>query len=194
MTDALSNVLIVAYLLIVLAMIGVILLQRSEGGGLGIGGGNSGGLMSVRGSANLLTRTTAILAGLFFATAIGLTVLSQLNTGTQDILNKASQSAPGAQNVFDALNGNGKGNGSSGSNTSGESLPVPGNGGSTSTPAPSSSTQTNGGTSTQDTTSTAPASSGSGNSTAPATDSNSNLPVPQGTDTTGTQGGQTGGN
>ena len=71
-----ENVLLVAYLLIVLALIAVILLQRSEGGGLGMGG-NAGGLMTVRGSANLLTRTTAILAALFFATAIGLTVLSR---------------------------------------------------------------------------------------------------------------------
>ena len=62
-----ENVLLVAYLLIVLALIAVILLQRSEGGGLGMGG-NAGGLMTVRGSANLLTRTTAILAALFFAT------------------------------------------------------------------------------------------------------------------------------
>ena len=69
-----ANVLIVAYLLIVLALIAVILLQRSEGGALGIGGGG-GGFMTARGSANLLTRTTAILATLFFATAIGLTIL-----------------------------------------------------------------------------------------------------------------------
>lgn len=55
-----QNVLLVAYLIIVLALIGVILLQRSEGGGLGMGG-NAGGLMTVRGSANLLTRTTDAL-------------------------------------------------------------------------------------------------------------------------------------
>ena len=73
-----ENVLLVAYLLIVLALIAVILLQRSEGGGLGMGG-NAGGLMTVRGSANLLTRTTAILAALFFASAIGLTILAELN-------------------------------------------------------------------------------------------------------------------
>ena len=87
-----ENVLLVAYLLIVLALIAVILLQRSEGGGLGMGG-NAGGLMTVRGSANLLTRTTAILAALFFATAIGLTILSQLNRNTSDILDSAA--APG---------------------------------------------------------------------------------------------------
>jgi preprotein translocase subunit SecG len=98
-----ENVLLVAYLLIVLALIAVILLQRSEGGGLGMGG-NAGGLMTVRGSANLLTRTTAILAALFFATAIGLTVLSQLNRTTSDILDSAA--APGEaapSTVLDAL-------------------------------------------------------------------------------------------
>lgn len=98
-----ENVLLVAYLLIVLALIAVILLQRSEGGGLGMGG-NAGGLMTVRGSANLLTRTTAILAALFFATAIGLTVLSELNRGTDNILNQVT--APNGtepSTVLDAL-------------------------------------------------------------------------------------------
>ena len=86
-----------------LALIAVILLQRSEGGGLGMGG-NAGGLMTVRGSANLLTRTTAILAALFFATAIGLTILSQLSKTTSDILDSAA--APGEatpSTVLDAL-------------------------------------------------------------------------------------------
>ena len=101
-----ANVLIVIYLLIVLALIAVILLQRSEGGGLGMGG-NAGGLMTVRGSANLLTRTTAILATLFFATAIGLTMMSQLDRGTQSILDAADRVGEGASaptTVLDALN------------------------------------------------------------------------------------------
>jgi len=102
-----ENVLIVAYLLIVLALIAVILLQRSEGGALGIGGGGGGGgFMTARGSANLLTRTTAILATLFFATAIGLTILSELDRGTSGILERASQAEDGAAptSVLDALN------------------------------------------------------------------------------------------
>ena len=60
-----ANVLIVAYLLIVLALVTVILLQRSEGGGLGMGS-SANGFMSVRGTANVLTRTTGILAALVF--------------------------------------------------------------------------------------------------------------------------------
>jgi len=98
-----QNVLLVAYLIIVLALIGVILLQRSEGGGLGMGG-NAGGLMTVRGSANLLTRTTAVLAALFFATAIGLTILSELDRGTDSILDQATSSgSQQASTVLDAL-------------------------------------------------------------------------------------------
>jgi len=102
-----ANVLIVAYLLIVLALIGVILLQRSEGGGLGMGS-SSNGLMTVRGSANLLTRTTAVLAALFFATAIGLTILSEMDNRTNGILRGAADSAAsdvsGPTSVLDALN------------------------------------------------------------------------------------------
>jgi preprotein translocase subunit SecG len=104
--SGLSNVLIVAYLLIVLAMIAVILLQRSEGGGLGMGT-SSAGIMTVRGSANLLTRTTAILAALFMATAIGLTILNELDTGTGGILGPADdvgEGAGGDVTVLDRLN------------------------------------------------------------------------------------------
>jgi len=99
-----ANVLIVAYLLIVLALIAVILLQRSEGGGLGMGTSNANGLISVRGSANLLTRTTAILAALFFASAIALTILSSVDRGTSSILDRASEGGDAAPTtVLDAL-------------------------------------------------------------------------------------------
>jgi preprotein translocase subunit SecG len=112
-----ENVLLVAYLLIVLALIAVILIQRSEGGGLGMGSANSNGLVSVRGQANLLTRTTAVLAALFFATAIGLTILAELNRTTTDILDSAA-SPTGTQpaTVLDALSQMGGGT---------ETLPLP---------------------------------------------------------------------
>ncbi|MBI1206494.1 MAG: preprotein translocase subunit SecG [Azospirillum sp.] len=72
-----ETVILVIHLLIALALVGVILVQRSEGGGLGIGGGGGlGGMMSARGTANLLTRTTAILAGCFMATSITLAILA----------------------------------------------------------------------------------------------------------------------
>lgn len=106
-----DNVLLVAYLLIVLAMIAVILLQRSEGGGLGMGGGGNSGFMTSRGSANVLTRTTGILAGLFFLLAIALTVIKGVDPGSTSILDSAAQTqtqdgtaAPAADNVLDALN------------------------------------------------------------------------------------------
>lgn len=71
-------VLILVQLFVSVAMIGVVLLQRSEGGALGMGGGGSGlgGLFSPRGAADTLTRTTAVLAILFFVTSLALTVLS----------------------------------------------------------------------------------------------------------------------
>ena len=71
-----QTVLLVIYLMVVLALIGVVLIQRSEGGGLGIGGGS--GFMSARGTANALTRTTAILAALFFVLALGMGILARL--------------------------------------------------------------------------------------------------------------------
>jgi len=102
--ESIQTVLLVAYLLIVLAMIAVILLQRSEGGGLGMGG-NAGGLMTVRGSANLLTRTTAVLAALFFATAIALTILSSLNRSQTSFLDNTAPAslAPGASTSASGL-------------------------------------------------------------------------------------------
>ncbi len=69
-----QQVVLVIHLMLVLALIGVVLLQRSEGGGLGIGGG--GGFMTSRGTANVLTRATAILAGLFFVTSWVLSILA----------------------------------------------------------------------------------------------------------------------
>jgi preprotein translocase subunit SecG len=68
--------LFVIHVLIALALIGVVLLQKSEGGALGMGGGGMSGFMTGRSTANLLTRTTAILAVLFFATSILLVMLS----------------------------------------------------------------------------------------------------------------------
>src|SRR6185437_10033042 len=71
------TVLLVIHILIAIALIVVVLLQRSEGGGLGIGSsGGMGGFMTARGTANLLTRTTAVLAACFMAMSIVLTILA----------------------------------------------------------------------------------------------------------------------
>lgn len=71
-----TTFLLVVHALIALALVTVILLQRSEGGGLGIGGGTGGGMVSVRGAANLLTRATTALAVMFIGTSILLAVLA----------------------------------------------------------------------------------------------------------------------
>jgi preprotein translocase subunit SecG len=88
-----QQVIIVIHLMLVLALIGVVLLQRSEGGGLGIGGG--GGFMTSRGSANVLTRATAILAGLFFVTSLILSILAGVNRAPTSILG-GQQGTPAA--------------------------------------------------------------------------------------------------
>lgn len=72
-----TTILLVIHLMVAVAMIVLVLLQRSEGGALGIGGG-SDGMMSARGLGNAMTRATAILAGVFFLTSIGLTVLGTM--------------------------------------------------------------------------------------------------------------------
>lgn len=85
-----EEILLVIHLLVVLALIVIVLLQRSEGGGLGIGGGGGGaGLVSVRGTANLLTRTTAILATVFFITSIALAIIANTRTAPTSIMDGA---------------------------------------------------------------------------------------------------------
>jgi len=89
-----QQVVLVIHLMLVLALIGVVLLQRSEGGGLGIGGG--GGFMTSRGTANVLTRATAILAGLFFVTSLILSILAGYNRQPSSILGGGGTTAPAA--------------------------------------------------------------------------------------------------
>ena len=88
--------LLVVHILLALALIGVILVQRSEGGALGMGGGGGGGFMTARGSANLLTRTTAILAILFIASSILLAILSGGPSKPRSILDSAPAPTQGA--------------------------------------------------------------------------------------------------
>ena len=85
---------IVVHLMIVLAMIGFVLLQKSEGGGLG-GGGSTGGFLSSRGTANVLSRTTAYLAAAFFGTSLILSVLAGVHRNPGTIL-QPTAGAPAA--------------------------------------------------------------------------------------------------
>lgn len=88
-----QTVLLVIHLLVTCAMIGVILIQRSEGG-MGLGGGNMGGLMTTRGSANLLTHTTGILVGCFLMTSLGLAILASHQSRPASILDQAPVEKP----------------------------------------------------------------------------------------------------
>ncbi|KQY14616.1 preprotein translocase subunit SecG [Rhizobium sp. Root482] len=98
-----QTVLLVIYLMVVLALIGVVLIQRSEGGGLGIGGGS--GFMSARGTANALTRTTAILAALFFVLALGMGVLARYEPDATDVLDRIPGTTNNGNGVLDSLGG-----------------------------------------------------------------------------------------
>jgi preprotein translocase subunit SecG len=90
------TVLLVIHVLVTLALIGVVLIQRSEGGGLGIGGGQGmGSFMTGRGTANLLTRTTAILATVFLGLSLLLALMTRNgNTSASAIFNVPATTAP----------------------------------------------------------------------------------------------------
>jgi preprotein translocase subunit SecG len=105
-----ETVIIVIHLMVVLALVGVVLLQRSEGGGLGIGGGS--GFMTARGAANALTRATAILAAAFFATSLLLSIMARYGERPSDILDRmpttTGQQAPASGGgVLNQLGGQG---------------------------------------------------------------------------------------
>ena len=129
-------VIIVIHLIIVVALIAVVLLQRSEGGALGIGGGG-GGFLTSRGTANVLTRATAVLAAAFFATSIILTILARLNAPPSAILDEA-ETEPAAPSVPSQPGDAGGGSildQIRGEKSSGTNLPLPSGGATTPSPA-----------------------------------------------------------
>jgi preprotein translocase subunit SecG len=95
----LSTVLLIIHLFVTLALIGVVLIQRSEGGGLGIGSSQGmGSFMSGRGTANLLTRTTAVLAVIFMGLSLTLALMDRgtsASTG-RSILDSPTTTTPAA--------------------------------------------------------------------------------------------------
>lgn len=94
-----STVIVVIHLLLAVALVSVILLQKSEGGALGIGGGGGmSGFMTGRSTANLLTRATAILATCFFATSIALAIVAAHSRAPSSVMDQAvpAQSLPAA--------------------------------------------------------------------------------------------------
>src|SRR5215471_1285893 len=88
-----TTVLLILHLMIAAALVGVVLLQRSEGGALGIGGGG-GGFMTGRGAANFLTRVTAGLAAAFFCTSLLLTLIAARTERSRSIFETPSPTAP----------------------------------------------------------------------------------------------------
>jgi preprotein translocase subunit SecG len=92
-----TAVILVVHLIVALAMIGVILLQKSEGGGLGMGGGGMSGFMTGRSTANFLTKITAGLAAAFMLTSIVLGLLASSQRAPRSIVDvPAPATAPGA--------------------------------------------------------------------------------------------------
>lgn len=90
-----TAVLLIIHLLVTLALIVVVLLQRSEGGGLGIGtSGGMGAFMGGRGTANLLTRATSILGTMFFALSLALALLNQGTRQPRSLLDSPAATAP----------------------------------------------------------------------------------------------------
>lgn len=115
----LTNVILVAHILVSIILVVVVLMQRSEGGGLGIGGGGggggAGGLMTGRGVAGALVRTTIIFGAIFFVSSLTLTVIATQNSVDQDVLAPADIVEEGTEeepedlgvDVLDILNTDG---------------------------------------------------------------------------------------
>ena len=89
-----NALLLTLHLIVTVVLIGVVLLQRSEGGGLGVGSSQGmGSFMTGRGTANLLTRTTAILGAIFFALSLSLALINRGTTQQRSILDQAPAGA-----------------------------------------------------------------------------------------------------
>lgn len=89
------TVILVVHLMLAIVLVGLVLIQRSEGGALGIGGGGGmGGFLTGRGTANLLTRSTTVVAALFIVTSLTLAKLSGGGAVQPSILDTAVPAAP----------------------------------------------------------------------------------------------------
>jgi preprotein translocase subunit SecG len=87
-------VLLVIHIMVAISLVGVVLLQKSEGGALGIGGGGMSGFMTGRSTANLLTRATAILAAAFFTTSVLLVVMHNRARAPVSIIDQGAPTMP----------------------------------------------------------------------------------------------------
>ena len=104
-----TTVFLVIHLILAVSLVTVILLQRSDGGALGgLGGGDAGGfgnLLSGRQSANMLTRTTTILATCFIATSLILAILASRTSQTSSILDDSNEAVNESMPSDDSTNG-----------------------------------------------------------------------------------------
>src|SRR5262250_2778409 len=90
------RIVLVIHLMVAAALVGVVLMQKSEGGALGIGGGGMSNFMTGRGTANVLTRATAILAACFMLTSVLLVVIPRLGTRAPSIIPEGTFTPPTA--------------------------------------------------------------------------------------------------
>ncbi len=91
-----NTIILTIHLILALSLVICVLLQRSEGGALGIGGGGGGGFMTGRAQSNLLTRATAILAAAFMATSLILAILASQDRKPQSVLDQGVTPRPSA--------------------------------------------------------------------------------------------------
>ncbi len=94
-----ENVILIVHLVIAVFLIAVVLLQRSEGGALGIGGGGGGGLVSSRGATSALAKVTWALAAAFIATSLTLTVIAATSSGGRSVIEGVSTGVPEADDT-----------------------------------------------------------------------------------------------
>lgn len=95
------TVLLIVHLLVSAGLVGVVLMQRSDGGALGIGGGGAGGMMSSRGAANILTRTTTLLGAAFFANSILLAIVAGVDAQGQSVFDNVQEDIPALDLTLD---------------------------------------------------------------------------------------------
>jgi preprotein translocase subunit SecG len=97
-----ENVILVVHLILAICLIGVVLLQRSEGGGLGMGGGGgAGGVMTGRQAATALGKLTWAFAIAFLATSITLTIIAAQNSASESVLDRIGAGAPAVEEPTD---------------------------------------------------------------------------------------------
>jgi len=91
-----ATIVLIVHLMIAVTLVALVLLQRSEGGALGIGGGGGGGMMTGRGVGSMLTRATAVLAAIFFMTSLGLGIIATRGSIGGSVLDQVAPTTSGA--------------------------------------------------------------------------------------------------